>query len=225
MPAVDHQPAPSAPPPPAYPAPPPAPWNGKTNGFAIAALTLSLFGCVGPVSIVFAILALRQTGRNGDRRGSFYAVASLVVCGLWVLALVVGVAVNLAKGPDRDAAGAVQGARSISLESLRPGDCVKDVVARTSTAVTVVPCTSHHNGEVIGRLTLPTGAWPGAEQLQETAHAGCDKLFVEYAGVTRDDATYAMLTVVPDEQDWPGERGVLCLANHLRTSVTYSARR
>lgn len=225
MPAVDHQPAPGAPPLPAY-SPPPAPgWNGKTNGFAIAALTLSLFGCVGPLSIVFGVIALRQTRRNGDRRGRFYAIASLAVCGLWLLALVVTVVVVRADGPDRDAAGAVRGERSISLEDVQPGDCIRDISAQTGSYVTVVPCTTSHYGEVIARLTLPSGAWPGDEPVKELAHAGCDKLFVGYAGVKRDDDKVTMLTAVPEELDWPAERGVVCIAKHLRLSAKDSLRR
>ena len=92
---MDHQPAQSFPPGP--PLPPPG-WNGKTNGFSIAALALSLFGCVSLPSIVFGVIGLRQSRRNGDRRGRFYALASLVICGLWLAAIAVAVIVNVAKG-------------------------------------------------------------------------------------------------------------------------------
>ncbi len=205
------------------PGPTPPPWNGKTNGFSIAALALSLFGCVSLPSIVFGVIGLRQSRRNGDRRGRFYAIASLAICGLWLVAIAVAVVVNLSKGPDRDATGAVRGERSISIEKLRAGDCLKNIIAQTGSYVDVVPCTTAHNSEVIGRITLPSRAWPGEEQMQEAGVAGCEKLFEEYAGSKPEEARSTLLAETPDVLDWPEERDVLCIAYHLR-SATVSLR-
>jgi hypothetical protein len=207
---VDHQPA--------QPSPPP--WNGKTNGFSIAALSLSLFGCVSWLSVVFGIIGLRQSRRNGDRRGSFYAIASLAICGLWLTAIAVAVVVNIAKGADRDETGAVRGERSISVEKLRAGDCLKNIIAQTGSYVDVVPCTTAHNSEVIGRITLPPGAWQGQEKIKEAGDAGCEKLFEEYAGSKLAEARSTILTVPPEESDWPEDRGVLCIAYHLRNATS-----
>ncbi|MFI7546435.1 septum formation family protein [Actinoplanes sp. NPDC049599] len=215
---MDHQPAQSFPPAPPYP-PGPPPWNGKTNGFSIAALTLSLFGCVGLLSVVFGIIGLRQSRRNGDRRGRFYAIAALTICGMWLLAIAVAVIVNLSKGPDRDATGAVRGERSISIEKLQPGDCLKNIIAETGSYVDVVPCTTGHNSEVIGRITLPAGGWPGEEEVKKAGEAGCEKLFEQYAGSKLAAAGSTILTETPDVLDWPEERGVLCIAYHLRKST------
>jgi hypothetical protein len=215
---VNHQPAPSFPPEPYYPPPPPPSWNGKTNGFSIAALALSLFGCVSVLSVVFGVIGLRQSRRNGDRRGRFYAIASLTICGLWLLAIAVAVVVNLSKGPDRDAGGTVRGERSISLNDLRAGDCVPNIISQTGSYVDVVPCTTVHNAEVIGRITLPKGPWPGEEPVKEAAKADCDKLAKGYTGAAPDG--YTMLTLVPEEGDWPRDRGVLCIAYVLKDSTS-----
>jgi hypothetical protein len=223
---VDHQPAQhfSQPYPP-VPTPASTSWNGKTNGFSIAALTMALLGCVSLPALVLAIIGLRQSNRNGDRRGRFFAIAALAICGLWLAAIGVAVAVNLSKGPDRDATGSVRGERSISIGKLRAGDCLKDIISQRGDYVDVVPCTTGHTSEVIGRITLPQGAWPGEDKIKEAGEAGCAKLFEGYAGGKVAEArSTTMLPVTPEMSDWPGERGVLCIAYHLRTS-TESLRR
>jgi hypothetical protein len=221
---VDHQPPASAPvlPPPAQPAP--ARWNGKTNGFAIASLTMSLFGCALLLSVIFGVIGLRQATRNGDKRGRRIAIAGLAVCGLWVGGIAVGIIVNLAQGPDRDETGAVRGERSISLAKLRAGDCLPDVISQTGAYADVVPCAQPHDSEVVGRFDLPGGAWPGAEQAEDMAQKGCDERFVAYTGLTVDADGYASVAASPEEIDWPGDRGVLCLAYSLR-ETTGSVRR
>ena len=224
MPAVDHQPAPTFPPAPYHPPQPaqpaPPPWNGKTNGFSIAALSLSLFGCVSVLSVVFGVIGLRQSNRNGDRRGRFYAIASLAICGVWLAVIAVAVVVNIAKGPDRDATGTVKGERSISLQDLRAGDCLPNVISQTGSYVDVAPCTTTHNAEVIGRITLPKGPWLGEEPTKEAAHTSCAALAEQYTGVKQPDTGFTLLTVIPEETDWPRDRGVLCIAYVARNSTT-----
>ena len=219
-------------PPPAAPPPPqfrPKPWNGKTNGFSIASLTLSLFGCVGLLSIVFGVIGLRQSIRHGDRRGKVYAIAGLTISGLFVAAFAVFVAVavtrEVADGPDRDATGAVRGERSIRLDDLRAGDCIVDVDEQTGASVDVVPCSTAHDTEVFAVYELPTGAWPGTEPMRQTADAGCEKRFPAYSGRRPDPAKYVLFPAPPDEFDWPDSRRVLCFAHHRDGTTTTSLRR
>ncbi|WP_212986881.1 DUF4190 domain-containing protein [Actinoplanes auranticolor] len=227
---MDHQPPPG----PRYPAytppPPPGPaWNGKTNGFSIASLALALLGCAGLPSVIFGVIGLRQSKRNGDRRGRFYAIAALVICGCWVLAIgvVVGVAVarDAADGPDRDATGAINGARSIKVTDLRAGDCLQDVRSQTGSHVDVVPCATSHYSEVFAVFPLPPGEWPGDARVKGTAQAGCDDRFAAYAGVELDEDSWTVLAVPPEELGWPSERDALCVAHHLRVPKTGSLRR
>lgn len=233
---MDHQPPPYAPVPqwPAYqqppvPGPPRPAWNGKTNGFSIACLSLALLGCTGLPSVAFGIIGLRQSRRNGDRRGRFYAVAGLAICALWVLAvgIFVGVAVarDAADGPDRDATGAVNGRRSITVTDLRVGDCLKDFRSQTGTYVDVVPCSTTHYSEVFARFTLPEAGWPGDARVQQAARDGCAGRFPDYAGVKLDEDSYTLIAVPPEEWDWPSGRDVLCVAHHLRIPTTGSLRR
>jgi hypothetical protein len=198
------------------------PWNGKTNGFSIAALTMALFGCGMPVSITFGVLGLVQSRRNGDRRGRFFAIAALTINGIIILVIAGAIGASIARGPDRDATGAVRGERSIALDRLRVGDCIADI-SETSGYVDVVPCSAAHTSEVFAQFTLPAGEWPGETRVKAAADDGCEKRFPQYAGGKPDGST-ALLGVPPDSLDWPGERGVTCLTYRL-TPTTSSVRR
>jgi hypothetical protein len=208
-------------------APPPPQWNGKTNGFSIASLSLALL-CLGGgfLSIVFGIIGLVQSRRNGDRRGKAYAIAGLTISGLVILviagAIIVGVARDIADGPDRDASGAIRGERSISLRDLQAGDCVKDLEEQTGQYVDVLPCTSPHSSEVVGVFDLPAGtADPAA-----AADAGCDQRFEQYAGKKRQAGDpFLVFTARLEEAGVTGDPGVLCFAHQVTGTTTGSVRR
>jgi hypothetical protein len=232
VPRVDpqHPQTPPAVPLPPHPAtvmrpPPPQPWNGKTNGFAIASLSLSLMGCAGVLSVAFGVLALVQTKNNGDRRGRRFAIAGLVVTGLWFLGIAVAIGVAVARGPDRDAAGTVKGLTSVPVTDLRPGDCLEYLGLAYQSHVNVVPCAKPHTSEVFARFTLPGGRWAGDAQVKNAAGDGCDSRFQGYSGVRPDEDSYSLLAVPPDKLDWPGERDVLCFADQLTGTATGSLRR
>ncbi|TDC70839.1 DUF4190 domain-containing protein, partial [Micromonospora sp. KC606] len=66
------------------------PPGGRTNRTAVAAFVLGLFG--GLLGLVLGVVALVRIHRSGQR-GRGFAVAGLVLCGVWALAvalLVVG---------------------------------------------------------------------------------------------------------------------------------------
>ena len=117
-------PQPSGPP---QPYGPPASWPTRptrpgVNGFAVAALVLSVVGGI-LLSVVFAFVALSQVKRTGQR-GRGLALASLAVSGLWVLVFGTLVVVAVLSGADRDDSGRISGAGDVSATALRPGDCV-----------------------------------------------------------------------------------------------------
>ena len=176
-------------------------WNGKTNGFSIAALTMAMFGCALPVSTAFGIAGLVQSRRNGDKRGRVFATIALVINGLLVVAFAVAIVISQADGPDRDASGAVRGERSIGITRLRPGDCIKEISATTGNYVDVVPCDREHNSEVFALFDLAAD-----DAGQEAADAGCESRFPEYAS-----GSAAVLALPPDS----GERRVTCLTFRL----------
>ncbi|MBL7257688.1 DUF4190 domain-containing protein [Paractinoplanes lichenicola] len=211
---------PFVPPPPTRP-----PWNGKTNGFSIAALTLSLFGCTGLLSIVFGFIGLTQSRRNGDKRGRIFAIIALSICALWITAIataiVVAVVRDAADGPDRDATGAIRGERTIRLADLRAGDCAKDLEDQRGSRVDVLPCTSAHSSEVFATFELPA-----AGDTQEAAEAGCEQRFAAYAGKKRPDgAPYFLFTARLSDVTTTTGHGVLCFAHQLHGTTTTSIRK
>jgi hypothetical protein len=211
-------------------APPhPAPqWNGKTNGFSIAALALALLGCTGVMSIVFGVIGLVQSRRNGDKRGRFYAIAALSICGLWLLAIstfvTLAIVRDVADGPDRDQSGAIRGERSISLRSLRAGDCIKDLESQTGSHIDVLPCSSPHSSEVFATYDLP--AETPEPSAKETAEAGCAQRYPAYTGKAKpDDEKVFMFTARMSELSFTSDRGVLCIAHQRSGTTTGSLRR
>ncbi|MET0418124.1 MAG: hypothetical protein ABW022_19100 [Actinoplanes sp.] len=212
------------PPPLAYERPPgPPPWNGKTNGFSIASLTLSLFGCIGLLSIIFGIIGLRQSLRNGDRRGKIFAIWGLSISGLVLLAIATAIAVAVVRdvtdGPDRDANGAIRDERSISVASLRAGDCIKDLEEQSGSRVDVVPCAEPHTSEIVAVFTLPDGPWPGISGVGADGDAGCETRF---AAVKPDETAWFLFASPPDFGDWPEHREVLCIADYRNGTTTGS---
>jgi putative regulator of septum formation len=230
--AVAHpnDPAPAPlPPAPAFAMPPPPPlpqWNGKTNGFSIAALTLALFGCTGVISIVLGFKGLSQSRRNGDKRGKVYALAALTICGLWLLAFLVFVAVaivrDVADGPDRDETGAIRGERSIAVTKLQTGDCVKDLDSQTGNYIDVLPCTSPHSSEVFATYDLPAGTPTDEAAQTKAAESGCEQRYEAYAGTKEpEDPEIFLFTVRMNELTSASkDRGVLCIAHQRHGTTT-----
>ncbi len=226
---VNQQQHPAAPPGPYATSPVPSAWNGKTNGFSIASLTLSLLGCTGLLSIIFGVIGLQQSRRNGDRRGRIFAILGLIVSSAWLLGIAIAIAVavgkDIADGPDRDNAGAIRGERSINVIDLRAGDCIKDLDSQSGRYVDVLPCSLPHTGEVFATFTLPGGPWAGTAKVKQDARAGCDARFASYAGGTLDEDAYFLFAAPPEERDWPENRNVLCIAHRLNGTTTGSLRR
>lgn len=211
---------------PAFYLPPAAPrWNGKTNGLSIAALTLSLVGCAGVISLALGVGGLVQSRRNGDKRGKVIAIVALVVTTLWFVAVGVFAGIALVRevtgGPDRDAAGAVRGERALLLTALQPGDCVRDLDHETSSYVEVVPCSEPHSSEVVAALGLRSGEAVD----QAVADADCRQQFRAYAGQEPPaGADYSVLAVAL-EYAGRNDPDIICFAHQRSGATTGSVRR
>ena len=56
---------------------------------AIAGLILSIIPCTWPLGLIFAIIALVQSGnRNGAGKGM--SIASICICGVWLVLGIIG---------------------------------------------------------------------------------------------------------------------------------------
>jgi hypothetical protein len=225
------QPYPGAPNP--YPGAPLPPQRG-TNGFAIAALILSIFGAV-LLSVIFGFVALSQIKRNGQG-GRGMAIAGLVISGVWILIIVVAILAAILSPPSTTTpsatapfgstpfssapvssaplGGSTAGQRTL-IDDLTVGECVSDLGQPTSTrSVTVVPCTEPHVGELYAIYQLDKqGPYPGRDAVHSLAEQGCNDRAAAYAPTAFNDATIGIYMLVPIEAGWSsGDRTTDCFA-------------
>ena len=203
-------PAPEAPRPRQYP---PPPGQGKTSGFAIASFVFGLIGGV-ILSVIFGIVGLRRIKRRG-LRGKGFAIAGLVLSGLWTLVIVVGVVAFLLTAPERDTSGRVTDAGSESVFDLRVGDCMDDLEETAAQlSVDVTPCANSHDAEAVFEFDLPDGDWSGMPSVTRAATRRClDEVASAATGAPRIEEIEAFY-LHPTEQSWQrqDDRTVLCIA-------------
>ncbi|WP_196054487.1 DUF4190 domain-containing protein [Nocardia aurantiaca] len=152
--------------PPGYPMAPPPPQS--TNGLAIAALILGLLGaCL--LAVPFGIIALTQI-KQRNQNGKGLAIGGLIASGVWALIVVILFVVGAVNGSDTSAsqdnttrtAALPDSPTSISVDEVKTGDCLQTVEENNHIRkVTVLPCDSPHDAEVITQVHL-TGSWPGS---------------------------------------------------------------
>ncbi|MER5637594.1 hypothetical protein ABT095_11620 [Kitasatospora sp. NPDC002227] len=161
-----------------------------TNRFASWARVCGLLA-LAPLAAVFAVVALVQVRRSGQR-GKGAAIVGLVGAVFWTLVLI-GLTDVADPGVSRDSAGGVSHAQVDSVHDLKTGDCFK-VLDRTPTGaisrVLLVPCADHHEGRVYATPLLPkdslspeTGA---AEACRQATPAGINPLGLIYPTDTRE---------------------------------------
>lgn len=219
-------PQPTPPPPPSGPSSPPAwatppggPASSTTSGFAVASFVFGILGGI-PLAVTFGVIALRRTGRGGQR-GRGVAIAGLSLAGCWVLLLGFGLW----------AAVTDDGPRSVSLASLGVGDCIEGLPADGDVVhgLPRVSCDVPHTGQVYAAFDLPDGAWPGADAVFTSAEVGCSEALDRESPELFADPDVGVFFVHPIELSWRrGDRKVLCVTDYgtqprtgdLRASTT-----
>ena len=170
------------------------------------------------------VLAGRRS-RPGARRNA------LVIAGAGLTALVAVIAVlALATSPTspvRPAASkspAASGSpapptNQLTYEQVQPGDCVQvphiTTISNYPDVFTVVPCSQSHTREVFfsGDIWPQSSAYPGDNNVNNTAIARCDRAFTAYDGISQDQSAYTYLYYYPDSGSWVvGDRLVQCVA-------------
>lgn len=215
-----------APPPHGYPhgypyGPPPSP--PPLNGFALASLLVGLL-CFPPLGIVFAIVALVQIKKKGER-GAALAVWGLVVSLVISIAavLAVPVAVRAADALDersryRGGAGAYEEVEGtlVDASELRVGHCfnVPDGGLLAEEApVYRIDCAEVHDAEVTSATSMTEERFPGAGQVRATAVRDCWSAQDAYAMDTWALPSYAgMYYFAPSPGSWrDGDRRIVCV--------------
>ncbi|MEU3468850.1 DUF4190 domain-containing protein [Streptomyces sp. NPDC006687] len=208
---------PPAPPRPGWGVPPGPPAPPALNGFALASLLVGLL-CLPPLGVVFALVALAQIRRRGER-GRALAFTGLAVSLATTAVLLYGVA-GLA-GPvlehlaSRREPEPVEG-QLTDMDRLREGDCFNvpggDLLDETPFTYRT-DCAQTHDAEVTSASTLAPGAFPGAATLKDTATEACWKAQDAYAMDSWALPDYAeMYYFAPTREAWrAGDRRLICV--------------
>ncbi|MCX5122713.1 DUF4190 domain-containing protein [Streptomyces sp. NBC_00347] len=209
-----------------WPAPPPQGYAygpRPLNGFALASLLVGLL-CFPPLGIVFAIVALVQIGKNGER-GKALAVWGLAVS--LVMSLAVAVALPVL-GRALDTLGERSGSRRaaqlredvegtlVDASELRVGHCFNvaggDLLAEAP-LVFRIDCAEVHDAEVTSATSMSEQTFPGAERMRNTASEDCWSAQDAYAMDTWALPAYAELYYfAPSRRSWSyGDRRIVCV--------------
>ncbi len=221
---VPTAPGPTAPGPPVPPDRIPTPGS---NGLAIAALCcglLGIFPLAAIAAIVLGIVALSQLQRR-IQRGRGMAIAGIVLGGLWLVgwtaALIFAASVDQ---PTPDPSGAVTRQSGTFVDNLRAGDCFSYSGGKGDEVdlVSVVPCASPHEAQVVITFELPDGPYPGEDEVIDAAEKGCtdkaDPLLTDRAYENLEPAFF-----YPDSFTWRGDRTVTCVIEAPSGTTTGTA--
>ncbi|MFD1055123.1 DUF4190 domain-containing protein [Terrabacter terrigena] len=220
---------------PSYPAPSaagvvpyqPTPVPG-TNGLAIAALCCGLVGIFPIAAVVAIVLGIVALNQLSDRiqRGRAMAVAGIVLGGLWLLGwAVLVVAAVVTGGPVRDAAGAVTQTSDVYVEDLEAGDCFSGAGHDEVDDITILPCTSPHESQVVTIFAMPAGPWPGEDKVVADAERGCTDKAVPLVTARALDDLRPSFIYPQDAFSWRDSREIICVVEAPSGTTSGSALR
>jgi hypothetical protein len=202
----------------------PPPRSGKMSGWAIASFILSVPGVV-ILSVIFGFIALRNIKRLGQR-GRGFAIAGLVLSGLWIIIIILAViAANTGKAARSSATGLITRSGRINVFSLNVADCFDNPAgARTVNVVTAIPCDQPHNAQIYAKFKL-TGSgsgYPGAATVARLARSGCDAR-IGSLNKSMTNSAMSIRIFLPEEAAWlGGRRTVSCMVVSPKDDLTSS---
>jgi Septum formation len=181
-----------------YPPPP------KTNWWAVASFVLGLIGVI-VVSVICGLVGLRQAKRGAGGRG--FAIAGLVLSGLWVPPFVALIVYGATSGLISD--GGVVDADDIAV-----GDCIAEIPQDDWVeTVKTVDCRQPHAGEVFAQIAVPDGAFPGEDVIVARYGSKCEPALAGYSSTAAQDTSISLVYLHPTEDSWKhGDRAVHCIA-------------
>jgi hypothetical protein len=177
------------------------------------------------LSVIFGHIALNRIKRLGQQ-GRGFAIAGLVLSGIWVLFIILIVVVGSLNSASRSSStGKITHAGNLSVFSLAVGDCFNSPANTQEVAsVTAEPCNQPHSAQIYAKFNL-TGSnfsYPGTASVTRLAASGCT---ARTGSIDRSKATNAMTVhfLFPDQNAWlGGQRTVACMIVNPATSLTYS---
>ena len=189
----------------------------KVSKLAVVALITGILPLV-PVALVTGIAALIGIRRSG-RRGHGMAVSALFIATAWII--VVGAVATVATLTHGFKKPVTITYKEASVFKLQEGDCIN---TPNGQQVTIVPCTTPHDDEVFGTLTLTGAKWPGTAAVEQQAAAGCASLLAGYLN-PQLAISLAQTYVYPNQTDWTaGTRAVICEVHAASGQLSQSVR-
>lgn len=97
--------------------------------------------------------------------------------------------------------------------ALSAGDCFEPAedTGAEITDVTVVDCADEHGAEVYATFELDGEDFPGADDVDGMATAGCLERFEDFVGLPYAQSRFLQSSYVPSEASWAdGDREVVC---------------
>jgi Domain of unknown function (DUF4190)/Septum formation len=200
-----------------------------TSGWAIAALVCGVVS-VSVLGLIFGFVALSKIRKSGQR-GKGLAIGGICASGFWILVLAVGIAVGVINPSTPAGPSVPPGAASVSVFTLRTGECFDNPTGASSvTYVSVMPCSLPHNAQIFATFNLHGGSnfdFPGQGTVQQLATNGCNARI--NVGLDKPKLTNRMSIrfIFPTLTSWlTGHRTVACMivnpASDLRSSLTRS---
>ncbi len=192
----------------------PLPPKRGTDGLAIGSFVVGLVPFFIPVSLGLGIAALVRK-RSYQRRAKGFAIAGLVLSGVWMLVGLVGIFVVAAKHQDPPARpGQLSGPGVVRMATLKPGTCFDQGTDRGASAVRVVSCAQPHDGQMLKvSNTLAGGNYPGATTAESTAAHTCATaeydLMPDADSILPDDVVLAFDYPTQDSW-WQGGQEIDC---------------
>jgi Septum formation len=182
-----------------HPAPPP-----KTNWWAVVSFVLGLVGVI-VLSVICGLVGLSQAKRVGSGRG--FAIAGLVLSGLWLVPFAAIVVYGVTSGLTSDT-------DIVSAQKVEVGDCLAEIPdeGRVETVETV-DCQKPHAGEVYAQLAVLDGDFPGEDAIVERYASKCEPALASYSSAAAQDMSISLIYLHPTQQTWErGDRAVHCIA-------------
>lgn len=186
---------------------------------AVAALVSGLLALL-PLALVFGIAALAVIRRTG-RRGYGMALAGIYAAWIWVL--IGAAAAALIYFTHGFSPRVHTEYKASAAYSLRTGDCLN---LNNDGSYSIVSCSSSHNAEVYGTLTLAGSTYPGAAAVQRMVVSGCATQLAAYVNPQYADIGFSNEYVYPNQHAWTaGERTVICEASFDSGSISGTIRK
>jgi Domain of unknown function (DUF4190)/Septum formation len=200
------------------------PGSGRMSAWAVMSFVLGLPG-VFILSVIFALIALRRIKRLGQR-GRGFAIAGLVLSGVWIiLAVLAVIGANSGTATRSSTTGVITHRGRMNVFSLKIGDCFDNPVgAKTVHTVTAIPCDQPHNAQIYAKFKLSGSdlSYPGSAAVAQLARSGCNARI----GSVNKSLTNGAMSVrifLPAEVAWiTGQRTVSCMIVSPKADLTSS---